>query len=74
MRHHSLDRETAEVDVEVVFARDDKDAILLRHDDTGQEEWVPKSLIEDPDKLIDEDGASTTVEIALWKLEDMGWV
>lgn len=66
-----MDRETAEVDVEVLIARDHLDAVLLRHDNTGEEAWVPLSLIEDGDEI--EEGESYTVEIALWKLEALGW-
>jgi hypothetical protein len=37
----------------------------------GDRQWVPKSLIDDPDSL--EEGEEVTIGIEEWKLEELGW-
>ena len=47
-----------------------RSAVLLEHD--GAEEWIPHSLIEG--LVSDEEiGAQVDVEVADWKLRELGW-
>lgn len=52
--------------------RETDGAVLLRNGDTGQEEWVPKSLLEDPDG-VGEGDEGAEVSVAVWKLKELGW-
>lgn len=70
-QHRSLDDESVEVDVFVVAAPSSKRAVLVRCEDTGDEEWVPRSLIRHDEQL--ERNQSTTIELAKWKADELGW-
>lgn len=68
-------REWVEFGVEVIaVSRNDKNVLLRLDDDedeAGDEQWCPRSLIENGADL--ERGDSDVVFIRRWKAEQMGW-
>lgn len=65
--------ELAEVDVYVVRLTD-RGALLQRYA-LGQvdQQWVPRSCIQDGDELVVDSSQSVTLQVALWKLNELGW-
>jgi hypothetical protein len=58
-------------DVVIVVSREQDRAILVEYE--GEEEWIPKSLIEGKDYQGMEKGETLNLDIPLWKAEEIGW-
>ena len=67
----TLDQETVVVECTPIVVRVDKGAVLLRHESTGTEAWVPKSLLSDPSAL--QEDCMADVELSRWKADQLGW-
>lgn len=61
------------VELDVVEVKKDSGKALLCVFDTGDEEWIPKSQIDD-DSEVWEEGQEGTLVIPLWLAEEKGLV
>jgi hypothetical protein len=57
--------------VTVVVSREQDRAILVEYE--GEEEWIPKSLIEGDEYKGMEKGDELELDIPMWKAEDVNW-
>jgi hypothetical protein len=62
--------ETFEIEAEGVKAETDK-ALLVRLE-TGDEVWVPKSVIHDDSEVFDTENAAGTLVVASWWAKNRG--
>ena len=65
------DSERWEGIVTVVLSTPKQRAILVEYE--GEEEWIPKSLIEGDGYENAKKGDEIDLDIPLWKAEEMGW-
>lgn len=58
-------------EVTIMVSRDQDRAILVEYE--GEEEWIPKSLIEGDEYKEMEKGDTLELDIPMWKAEELGW-
>lgn len=58
-------------EVDIVVSRQGDKAILVSYE--GEEQWIPKSLIEGDDYETLSKGDCIDLDIPLWKAEELGW-
>lgn len=58
-------------DVTIVVSRDQDRAILVEYE--GEEEWIPKSLIEGDEYKEMQKGDTLELDMPMWKAEELGW-
>ena len=58
-------------EVTIVVSRDQDRAILVEYE--GEEEWIPKSLIEGDEYKELTKGDTMEMDMPMWKAEELGW-
>lgn len=58
-------------DVTIVVSREQDRAILVEYE--GEEEWIPKSLIEGDEYREMQKGDTLELDMPMWKAEELGW-